>query len=113
MNGSITVIGGVNVDISATLIAPFVQHDSIPGQVAMDCGGVARNIAHNLCLLGHSVSFVTIFGGDVFGDICREKCEDIGLDISQSASLDKLRDLSLCERPVGRYGSRSCRYFHY
>lgn len=97
MKGFITVIGGVNVDISAALIAPFVQHDSIPGQVAMDCGGVARNIAHNLCLLGHSVSFVTIFGGDVFGDICRKKCEDIGLNISQSASLDHLRNgIYLC-----------------
>lgn len=78
----ITVIGGVNMDISAAMRAPFVRGDSIPGQVTLSCGGVAHNIAHNLCLLGHRVRFVTVFGGDEFGRLCQEQCAQSGLDLS-------------------------------
>ena len=35
MNDSVTVIGGVNMDISAALTAPFVPSDSVPGQVTL------------------------------------------------------------------------------
>ena len=59
MSEYVTVIGGVNMDISAALTAPFVPADSVPGQVTLGCGGVARNIAHNLRLIGHEVKFVT------------------------------------------------------
>ena len=82
MNGYVTVIGGVNMDISAALTAPFVPADSIPGHVTMGCGGVARNIAHNLRLMGHEVKFVSLFGGETFGEICLNGCEAIGLDLS-------------------------------
>ena len=78
----ITVIGGVNMDISAAMSAPFVKGDSIPGKVTLSCGGVAHNIAHNLCLLGHRVRFVTVFGGDEFGRLCHEQCSQLGLDLS-------------------------------
>ena len=64
MDGYVTVIGGVNMDISAALTAPFVPADSVPGQVTLGCGGVARNIAHNLRLMGHEVKFVSLFGGE-------------------------------------------------
>lgn len=82
MNSIITVIGGANMDISAAMSAPFVKGDSIPGKVTMSCGGVAHNIAHNLCLLGHRVRFVTVFGGDEFGRLCYERCSQLGLDLS-------------------------------
>ena len=35
MNGYVTVIGGVNMDITAALTAPFVPADSVP---ATTCG---------------------------------------------------------------------------
>ncbi len=93
----ITVIGGVNMDISANLTAPFVHADSIPGHVDMGCGGVARNIAHNLCLLGHHVQFVSIFGGDAFGAMCHRQCGDIGMDLSLSECHNDARNgLYLC-----------------
>ena len=44
---------------------PLVPHDSNPGQVRMSLGGVGRNIAHNLCLLGTEVKLLTAFGDDV------------------------------------------------
>ena len=82
MKEYITVIGGVNMDISANMTAPYVEADSIPGHVSMSCGGVARNIAHNLLLMGHRVKFVSVFGGDIFGEMCWCHCEEIGLDLS-------------------------------
>ena len=84
MDGYVTVIGGVNMDISAALTAPFVPADSVPGQVTLGCGGVARNIAHNLRLLGHEVKFVSAFGGETFGEMCWRECQAIGLDLSLS-----------------------------
>lgn len=93
----VTVIGGVNMDLSANMTAPFVPSDSIPGHVNMCCGGVARNIAHNLLLMGHEVMFVSVFGGDIFGELCWRECQDIGLDLSSSMRLDGERNgLYLC-----------------
>lgn len=78
----VCVIGGANVDITATSRNAFVAHDSNPGEVRLSFGGVGRNIAHNLALLGDEVCFVTRFGGDAFGQMLRTSCHEIGMDIS-------------------------------
>ena len=97
MNGYVTVIGGVNMDISAALTAPFVPADSVPGQVTLGCGGVARNIAHNLRLMGHEVKFVSAFGGETFGEMCWHECQAIGLDLSLSERCEGMRNgLYMC-----------------
>ena len=97
MSEYVTVIGGVNMDISAALTAPFVPADSVPGQVTLGCGGVARNIAHNLRLLGHEVKFVSVFGGETFGEMCWRECQAIGLDLSLSERCEGMRNgLYLC-----------------
>ena len=97
MSKHITVIGGVNMDISAALTAPFVPADSVPGQVTLGCGGVARNIAHNLRLMGHDVKFVSVFGGEIFGQMCWNECQAIGLDLSLSERCEGTRNgLYLC-----------------
>ena len=97
MNGYVTVIGGVNMDISAALTAPFVPADSVPGQVTLGCGGVARNIAHNLRLMGHEVKFVSVFGGETFGEMCWHECQAIGLDLALSERCEGQRNgLYLC-----------------
>ena len=95
--GFVAVIGGVNVDITAATRGLFVVGDSIPGEVALACGGVARNIAHNLHLLGHTVRFVSMFGSDVFGKICHNDCQELGLDLTLSERHDNARNgLYLC-----------------
>lgn len=97
MSGYVTVIGGVNMDISAALTAPFVPADSVPGRVTMGCGGVARNIAHNLRLMGHEVKFVSLFGGETFGEMCWRECQAVGLDLTLSERLAGERNgLYLC-----------------
>ncbi len=97
MSEYVTVIGGVNMDISAALTAPFVPADSVPGQVTLGCGGVARNIAHNLRLMGHDVKFVSLFGGETFGQMCWRECQAIGLDLTLSEHREGMRNgLYLC-----------------
>ena len=80
----VCVIGGANMDICATSAGPFVAGDSNPGTVRMAPGGVGRNIAHNLALLGDQVRLVTIFGADGFGRMLRDSCKAAGIDLSLS-----------------------------
>lgn len=91
MKKCIYVIGGANLDISATLFAPFIANDSNPGHVTLGHGGVARNIAHNLSLLGHDVKFVSVFGSDIFGGLMMDHCRHIGLDITLSEHVNDYR----------------------
>lgn len=78
----VCVIGGANVDITATSRERFIARDSNPGTVRLSFGGVGRNIAHNLALLGDEVCFVTRFGGDAFGQMLQVSCREIGMDLS-------------------------------
>ena len=75
----VCVIGGANVDITATSAQAFRVGDSNPGKVHVSWGGVGRNIAHNLVLLGDEVELLTIFGGGVFGPVIEKACREIGI----------------------------------
>lgn len=75
----ICVIGGANVDITAASASAFQLGDSNPGSVKVSWGGVGRNIAHNLALLGHEVELVTIFGGGLFGPVIEAACRELGI----------------------------------
>ena len=88
----ICVIGGANVDISARTAGLFVAGDSNPGTVNIAPGGVGRNIAHNLKLLGDKVRLITVFGDDGFGRMLRDHCKSIGLDISLSETVPGARN---------------------
>ena len=81
---NICVIGGANVDITATSAEAFRVGDSNPGSVEVSWGGVARNIAHNLALLGDRVELLTIFGGGLFGPVIAASCEGLGIGIRHS-----------------------------
>ena len=78
------VIGGANADIVATTFKPFVPNDSNPGTIRLIAGGVGRNIAHNLALLGNEVIFLSFFGGDTFGWFTADSCRKAKIDISLS-----------------------------
>ncbi|MFR1754452.1 MAG: PfkB family carbohydrate kinase [Oscillospiraceae bacterium] len=60
------VVGGVNMDIGGQSDGPLVPGDSNPGRVRISLGGVGRNIAHNMALLGLDVRFLTAFGDDLY-----------------------------------------------
>ena len=78
------VVGGVNMDIGGRSAAPLVAADSNPGTVRMSLGGVGRNIAHNLALLGADVRMLTAFGDDLYAQKIAASCGELGIDISQA-----------------------------
>ncbi len=78
------VIGGANMDICGASGVAFLLRDSNPGSVSVRPGGVGRNIAHDLVLLGMEVSLITALGGDVFGSALRESCTALGIDLSMA-----------------------------
>ena len=78
------VIGAVNMDLSGTPSAPLRAGDSNPGRITLTPGGVGRNIAENLRLLGRKVSLVTIMGEDTYADVIREHCLNAGIDLQYS-----------------------------
>ena len=79
------VIGAVNMDIGAISTAPLREKDSNPGRVRTALGGVGRNIAHNLCLLGVDTAMITVLGEDGFAEAIRAGARDLGLDMRRSA----------------------------
>ncbi len=60
----------------------LVPKDSNPGTVSLRPGGVGRNIAHDLRLLGLEVSLVAAIGGDVYAAAITESCRALGIDLS-------------------------------
>ena len=87
----VAVVGGVTMDIGAVSAGALVARDSNPGHVTTSLGGVGRNIAHNLCLLGQRTAMVTVMGDDDFGRRVQENAKDIGLDLSAGAVLPDCR----------------------
>lgn len=78
------VVGGVNVDIGGKSFAPLVAEDSNPGTVCVSLGGVGRNIAHNLSLMGTDVRMLTAYGDDVHGQKVAASCSELGIDVSHA-----------------------------
>lgn len=84
----VAVVGGANLDLGGRPQNALVQRSSNPGRVGISPGGVGRNIAHNLTLLGQKTLFISAFGDDAFAAPLRESCVRSGIDISHSPVLD-------------------------
>ena len=80
----IAVAGGVNVDIGAQSVQKLRMKDSNPGVVHTSLGGVGRNIAHNLRLLGADVELFTALGGDGYARSMRESCKWLGISLKHA-----------------------------
>lgn len=81
------VVGGVNMDICGRSFAPLVEADSNPGVVSTSLGGVGRNIAHNMSLMGLDVRLLTAFGDDPNGHRVSASCSELGIDASHALRL--------------------------
>lgn len=81
------VVGGVNVDIGGRSNKKLVAADSNPGKVSISLGGVGRNIAHNMTLMGVDVKMLTAMGEDVHGNRVAESCAELGIDVSHALRL--------------------------
>lgn len=91
----VVVVGGVNIDIGGQSFSSLVAADSNPGRICTSLGGVGRNIAHNLTLLGTDVRLLTAFGDDVHGQRIVSSCAELGIDISHA--------LKAADQPTSTY----------
>ena len=118
----VAVVGGINVDIGGTSFAPLIGADSNPGKVSTTLGGVGRNIAHNLRLLGVNVTMLTALGDDANGDLARGHSEKLDIDLSHARHIPggststylyitdpagelalAVSDMSICDEITGDY----------
>ena len=83
----VVVVGGVNVDIGGRSLAPLVAADSNPGRVRVSLGGVGRNIAHNMSLMGVPVKMLPAYGDDIHGDQVAAACTELGIDMSNALKI--------------------------
>lgn len=93
MNKRVTVIGGLNIDIKAKSKNPLLPADSNPSIIEVSVGGVGRNIAHNLALLGIHTTLLSVAGNDNEGSSV----------IKQTAAAGVIMDKVLIS-PAGRTG---------
>src|SRR5574344_898707 len=86
-NSYVSIIGGANIDISASSYSPLKDFDSNPGEVISSFGGVGRNIADNLSRLSQNIEFITVLGDDVNAKEIKKNCKALGIGVSNSLTL--------------------------
>jgi pseudouridine kinase len=77
----VLVLGGANMDVTATSHAQPAVGDSNPGRVRSAPGGVARNVAENLARLGHDTRLLSAVGDDLQGRSLLEATQRAGVDV--------------------------------
>lgn len=87
----VALLGGANMDISAHAHARLLAADSNPGEVTCSPGGVARNVAENLCRLHVDARLISVLGDDTFGLVMRQKADALGLNMAACTTLDGQR----------------------
>ena len=78
----VVVVGGTNMDVVARTSAPLVPATSNPGHTRISPGGVGRNVAACLGLLGAPARLVSVVGDDTFGDEALRVTAECGADVS-------------------------------
>lgn len=82
--GYYVVLGGANLDVGGRPFAQLNSADSNPGCVFTTFGGVGRNVAHNMALMGLPVKFITAFGDDIYAEKLIDSLQKLNIDISSS-----------------------------
>lgn len=81
---NITVIGETNIDIRVKAQTRLIEGGCTPSFISFHFGGVARNIASDLCRMNHNVQLMTLFGDDDNATRLKHDCESRGIDLSLS-----------------------------
>ena len=89
MNGSgyVCVVGGANIDIEGRASGAVQPGDSNPGTVVQTAGGVGRNIAANLALLGAEVALITALGADDAGTLVSDETTAAGVNLNHAVTV--------------------------
>lgn len=96
----IITIGSANIDIAGYSYASLNYADSNPGKIKFTPGGVGRNIAHNLALLGKNSWLMSAVGDDFYGQSL----------LAQLQRTVRSQRLVAASKNTGgeRYGGRGC-----
>lgn len=70
------------MDVSVSSKTPPLPHDSTPGEIHCNPGGVARNVAENLARLGVNISLISVVGDDLFGQRLAEATAQAGVNVA-------------------------------
>ncbi|WP_058911905.1 sugar kinase [Entomohabitans teleogrylli] len=81
------VLGSVNMDIRGVANIHYPQPASNPGCIRCSPGGVGRNIAHNLALLGRDCHLISAVGNDFYGENLLEQTRLAGVNIQSCVRL--------------------------
>ncbi|NJM29976.1 MAG: carbohydrate kinase [Rhizobiales bacterium] len=84
----VVAIGGANIDIKAKAVGNVLPGTSNPGTVTVSPGGVARNIAHNLAVLGENVALLAAIGNDAASETLLAASRDAGIDMSHAMRVE-------------------------
>ena len=63
----VVIIGSANIDVAGYSHESLNYADSNPGKIKFTPGGVGRNIAQNLALLGNRAWLLSAVGSDFYG----------------------------------------------
>ncbi|MBS1628272.1 MAG: hypothetical protein JSR09_07195 [Bacteroidetes bacterium] len=75
MNKPVICIGAALVDELYSTRQPIILATTIDATVHRSAGGVARNIAHQMALLGVPIQLISVFGNDGEGDWLKTICD--------------------------------------
>jgi pseudouridine kinase len=93
----VCVIGGSNVDIQGSPREALIPRDSNIGSVRISMGGVGRNIAENLALLGVRTKLLSVVGDDSYGTMLLDEARRVGLDMQDTLVLSgEMSSVYLC-----------------
>lgn len=92
----VVCVGASLVDLTFRCEQEPVLHTSNPSRLHRSPGGVVRNIAHHLALLGVPVELVTIFGNDPDGIWLANQCSEANIGLGS---------VLMAEEPTGTFAS--------
>lgn len=84
----IITIGSANMDVAGYSHASLNYADSNPGKIKFTPGGVGRNIAHNLALLGKNSWLMTAVGNDFYGQSLLAQTSQSGVHVDNCLIVD-------------------------
>ena len=90
MSKPVICIGAAFVDEIFHMKEEMIIASTVPATVTKSAGGVSRNIAHQLALLGVEVQLVSVFGNDSDGDWLRQISIAAGVKLDASITKEGL-----------------------
>jgi len=90
MPKSVICIGAAFVDELFHMKEEMILASTVEASINKTAGGVARNIAHQLTLLGVEAQLISVFGNDSDGDWLKQVCFNAGVKIAASITKEGL-----------------------